>query len=173
MINEEIFDTKAYKVSRQAYIWQCTFDYFISLLVTDAFLAKLLSSMGIADSVIGIISSLVSFAFLFQLCTIFVAQKITNAKKICVFFETASSFLFMSLYLLPFLDISKETKTAIVTGAVILAYFSKYLVATILFKWANSYVDPGKRGSYSAIKEMVSLATGMIFTFAPFASHLS
>ena len=70
MNNEEIFDSKGYKVSRTAYIAQSTFDYFISLLVTDAFLAKLLSSMGIADSVIGIISSLISFAFLFQFSVI-------------------------------------------------------------------------------------------------------
>ncbi len=165
MTNEEIFNTKAYKVSRQAYIWQCTFEYFVSLLVTDAFLAKLLSNMGISDSVIGIISSLISFAFLFQLCTIFVVQKITNVKRISIIFDSLSTLLFMSLYFLPFLNVSKEAKTAIVIGAITLAYFSKYIVASIIFKWANSYVDPDKRASYSAIKEMVSLATGMIFTF--------
>ena len=165
MVNEEFFDSKAYKRSRSAYIWQCTFEYFVSLLVTDAFLAKLLSNMGISDSVIGIISSLISFAFLFQLCTIFVVQKITNVKRISIFFDSLSTLLFMSLYFLPFLNVSKEAKTAIVIGAITLAYFSKYIVASIIFKWANSYVDPGKRASYSAIKEMVSLATGMIFTF--------
>ncbi len=163
---DELFNSKAYKISRQSYIWQCTFEYFVSLLVTDAFLAKLLSNMGISDSVTGIISSLVSFAFLFQLFTIFIVQKITNVKRISVFFDSLSTLLFMSLYLLPFLSLSKEVKTFLVIAAVVLAYFSKYLVASIIFKWANSYVDPGKRGSYSAIKEMVSLATGMIFTFA-------
>ena len=39
-----------------------------------------------------------------------------------------------------------------------------YLIYSIYFKWANSYVSPDKRGEYSAVKEMISLFTGIIFT---------
>jgi Na+/melibiose symporter-like transporter len=34
----------------------------------------------------------------------------------------------------------------------------------MIFKWANSYVDPHHRGSYSAGKEMLSLFAGMVVT---------
>ena len=64
---ENRFDTKAYKRSRNAYMVQCAFEYFVALLVADAFLAKLLTALGIGDNLIGIISSFVSLAFVFQL----------------------------------------------------------------------------------------------------------
>ena len=38
------------------------------------------------------------------------------------------------------------------------------MILSICFKWANSYVDPTKRASYSATKEMISLFSGMFFT---------
>ena len=55
------FNSIEYKRSRNAYMAQCTVEYFVSLLVTDAFLAKLLSSIGISDMIIGIISSFITY----------------------------------------------------------------------------------------------------------------
>jgi Na+/melibiose symporter-like transporter len=49
---------------------------------------------------------------------------------------------------------------------ILVAYSCKYLALNVLYKWANSYVDPTKRASYSATKEMISLATGILFTAA-------
>ena len=77
----EKFETKEYKLSRKAYVAQCTFEYFISILVTDAYLAKMLSHQGISDAMIGIISSFVSLAFLFQLSAIFLVDRVKNTKK--------------------------------------------------------------------------------------------
>ena len=54
-----IYESKEYKRSRSAYLWECAFEYFTAILVTDAFLAKLLLEIGLDDSMIGIISSLV------------------------------------------------------------------------------------------------------------------
>ena len=48
-----IYNTKEYKSSRIAYAMQCTFEYFVMLLVADAFLANLLSNMGISDALTG------------------------------------------------------------------------------------------------------------------------
>ena len=159
-----IFDSKAHNKSRAAYMAQCTFDYFITLFVADAFLAKLLTNIGISDSLIGIISSFVSLAFLFQLLSIFVANRIKSAKKTVIFFDVLCNMLFLLLYIVPFMPFSTQIKTTIVISSIIFAYISKYLVSSILFKWANSYVEPSKRGRYSAVKEMISLFTGIIFT---------
>ena len=49
-------------------------------------------------------------------------------------------------------------------ACILLAYLTKYLIMSLCFKWANSYVDPAHRGEYSAVKEMISLFTGIVFT---------
>ena len=159
-----IYDSKDYKRSRSAYIAQCTFEYFVSILVTDAFLAKLLSSMGINDAYVGILSSFITFAFLFQLAALFLVRKIKNVKRSSIIFSTASPLLFMLLYLIPFMPLSVEAKTVLAAICILGAYFFNYIITSVIFKWCNSYVDPEKRASYSAGKEIVSLVTGMIFT---------
>ena len=70
----QLYESSAYKRSRAAYKWECTFEYFVALLVGDAFLAKLLTYIGFSESATGIISSLITLAFLFQLVAVFVVQ---------------------------------------------------------------------------------------------------
>lgn len=161
---ENIFESNSFKTSRKAYTAQCTFEYFITILVGDAFLAKLLMTIGIQDSLIGIISSFVSLAFLFQLFSVFTVAKIRNVKKTVIVFTTLSDLLFMGLYLIPFSAGNLKFKTALVIICILLAYFGMYFVQTMLYKWANSYVSPYKRGEYSAVKEIISLVSGMFFT---------
>ena len=158
------FNSKEVKTSRNAYTWYCMFEYFIAILVSDAFLAKLLKSTGMSDSLAGIIASFVSFAFLFQLLSIFILKKKVNAKALCMIFETVSQLCFAFLFTVPFLPVSNNVKSLLVVVAIMIAYALKYVVASILFRWANSYVDPMHRGSYSALKEMISLAGGMVFS---------
>ena len=162
---KNIYNTKEYRRSSAAYILQCTLEYFVMLLVEDAFLANLLTNMGISDALTGIISSFISFAFLFQLMSIFLVTKIKNTKKTVIMLNCLSQFLFMTMYLVPFMPFSKGIKTALVICAILFAYISNYTVSGVLFKWANSFVAPTKRAEYSAGKEMVSLLSGISFTF--------
>lgn len=158
------FNLPEYKRSRSAYKTQCTIEYFISLLVTDAFLAKLLSSIGISDTIIGIISSFITLAFVIQFMSIYLVKVKVSTKKLVIFFDTISILFFMLLYVIPFLPIGRTQKTILVVISVIAAYAGKYLISSICFKWANSFVDPKHRAEYSAVKEMISLFSGMIFT---------
>lgn len=160
------FNSVDYKRSRTMYMAQCTFEYFVTILVADAFLAKLLSNIGISDGAIGIISSIITLAFLFQLLSLFLVSKIKNVKRTVIISHTLCQLFFASLYLIPFMPTSTEVKTLIVVVCVLFAYIFNYLVASILFKWANSFVDPKKRGIFSATKEMISLFTGIFFTLA-------
>ncbi len=164
ILTEDKFNTKEYKRSRAAYMAECTFEYFVDILVADAFLAKLLTHIGLSDAMTGIISSFITLAFLFQLLSIFVARKIVNTKKVAVTFHVLSQLLFLSLYTIPFMPFSTGVKTAMVVVCVLIAYISKYLVSTVIFKWANSYVNPAKRARFSAVKEMISLFMGIIYT---------
>lgn len=74
------FNSQEYKRSRGAYMAQCTVEYFVSLLVTDAFLAKLLTSIGISDALTGIISSFITLAFVIQLLSIFLVRLRVSTK---------------------------------------------------------------------------------------------
>lgn len=158
------YNSKEYKRSRGAYMTQCTVEYFVSLLVADAFLAKLLSSLGISDALTGIISSFITLAFVIQLASIFLVRAKVSTKRLVITFDTLSIFFFMLLYLVPFLPVGQGGKTVLVILSVLFAYVGKYLILSLCFKWGNSYVEPTKRASFSATKEMISLFTGMGFT---------
>jgi len=165
-----VYDSAAYKRSRGAYCAQCAFEYFISILVADAYLAKLLSHLGLSDSIIGIISSFISLAFLFQLISVFTVQHMKNTKLFGTLFNSLSSLFFLSLYLVPFIPLSQGGRTVTVVALILLAYFCNYYVTAMVFKWGNSFVDPHKRASYAAGKEMISLLSGVLFTL--FVGHV-
>ena len=99
----DLYSTPEYKRSRAAYIMECTFEYFVSLLVGDAYLATLLRYMGIGDAMIGIISSLISLAFLFQLLSVVAVKHIVNVKRASMIIHFASQLFFMSLFFIPFM----------------------------------------------------------------------
>lgn len=164
--NNDVFSSTEYARSRKAYVFQCTVEYFVSLLVADAFLAKLLTNVGVSDSMIGIISSFISLAFLFQILSIPLVQKFSNTKKTVIFFDTLSQLFFMMIYIVPFLPIAGRVKITIIIISILIAYISKYLIISLFFTWANSYVNPMKRGEFSAVKEMISLISGIVFTLA-------
>ncbi len=159
-----LINSPDYKRSRKAYTMECAFEYFVALLVSDAYLSSLLSHMGISHGTIGIISSLISLAFLFQLFSIYAVKKIVNVKRAAIIFHFASQFLFISLFMVPFLPFATKYKTVIVIFCTLAAYFGNYLVTSVIFKWGMSFVDTRKRASFSATKEMISLILGMIFT---------
>lgn len=161
---ENKFNSLEYKRSRVAYMSQCTIEYFVSIIVADAFLATLLTHIGVSDAVIGVVSSFITMAFLFQLLSVFLVQKMKNTKRTVIMFDTLSQVFFMLIYLVPFMPVSKTFKTIMVVLLVLAAYIFKYLVIGIYFKWANSFVEPTKRGEYSAVKEMISLLTGVVYT---------
>ena len=165
-MTEPIFQTPAYKRSRMAYILECTFEYFIALMVADAFLATLLTELGLNDAMIGVISSLISFAFLFQLFSIFVVPHIRNVKLVAIPIHCISQLFFLVLYLLPFFHIPQQFRVVIVVGCLMIAYFGNYLVTSVIFNWGNSYVDPNGRASFAATKEIVSLLSGIVFSFS-------
>jgi len=165
-MKDRTYDSPAYKRSRGAYILECAFEYFIALMVADAFLATLLTEMGLNDAVIGVISSLISLAFLFQLCSIFVVRYIRNVKLVAIPVHCISQMFFLVLYLLPFFHIPQQLRVFVVVGCLLIAYFGNYLVTSLIFNWGNSYVDPNGRANFAATKEIVSLLSGIVFSFA-------
>ncbi len=157
-----IYNSKDYKRSRRAYNWECAFEYFVALLMTDAFLAKILKSIGFSDEATGIISSFITLAFLFQLFSVFVIRKVTNTKVFAIAFHSVGQLLFMSMYLMPFLPFAKDIKQPLTVACLLLAYFGNYMVVSLIYRWGNSYVEPERRARFSAGKEICSLLTGIV-----------
>ncbi len=167
-MNQEtnVYEGSEYKRSRTAYMMQCAFEYFVTIVVGGSFLTKLLDYVGFSDAAIGIISSLISLTCVFQLLSMLVVQKICNTKKYSMTLQALGRLMFMSLYLIPFLPFAKEYRGALIVAGIVLAYLCYYLATSVTFKWGNSFVDPRKRAEFSAVKEMVSLFLGMIVTLA-------
>ena len=165
-MDSSTFNSPTCTRSRWAYTLECAFEYFVALMVTDAFLANLLSHMGIEDAVVGIISSLISIAFLFQLVAILVVQRIRNVKRVAVTVHCVGQLFFMLLYLLPFINIPAPLRTAAVIGCVMIGYFGNYLVTSVIFKWGNTFVEPATRANFAGTKEMISLIFGMVVSLS-------
>ena len=164
--SKDPYAAPGYPRSRWAYIAECAFEYFVALLVADPFITKLLKHLEFDDATIGIIQSLISVAFLFQLASIFVVQRITNVKKVAAAVHGIAQMLFMCIYLVPFMPFAKEYRMIVVIACLLLGYFGNYLVTSIIFRWGNSYVDPHKRARFAATKEMISLLSGVVVMFA-------
>lgn len=165
-MDSSIFHSPAFVRSRWAYTFECAFEYFVALMVADAFLAELLSFMNISDAAIGVISSLISLAFLFQLFAIFVVQRIRHIKRIAITVHCLGQMFFFALYLLPFLPLPASLRPAAAVGCVMLGYFGNYLVTSVIFKWGNSYVNPARRADFAGTKEMISLVAGMVVSLS-------
>ena len=160
------YNSKDHKRSRWAYLIECAFEYFVALLVSGQFLVAVLQDIGMDDATVGVMASLISLAFVFQLFSIFVVQRITNTKVFSIIFHFASQMFFMALYFVPFLPAFEGSSYRHVLAVVCImaAYFGNYLVTSIIYKWGNSFVEPHHRGRYCATKEMISLISGMVVT---------
>ncbi len=160
------YDSPGYRRSRAAYTAECAFEYFVSLMVVDSVLAVLLKNLGMSDSSVGVISSLISLAFLFQLCTVPVISRVTDTKTFAIVFHALGQFSFAFLFLTPYLPFGPAAGRVCAVLLIILAYFGNYFVNSVIFGWGNSKVRPGRKGRFSAVKEMISLFSGIAVQLA-------
>lgn len=161
---EEQYQSPSFVKSRASFYVQCVTEYLVTLLISDAFLAKLLKSLDMADATIGIVSSLMSFAFLIQLATIFLMQHVRNVKKTVILLDTASMLCFMCTYFVPFAQVSQHQKTLLIFVTIGGGFLLKYLQKDLYYKWGHSFVQPSRRGAFTARNETISLATGLVFS---------
>ncbi len=163
-MDNSVFNSAGYKRTRAAYVLQAMFEYFIALLVSDAFIAKLLVHLGVSEANIGVITTIISLAMAFQLGSLFFASIKASAKKLTMLFSTISQVLFALLYLIPFFTVGAGSKRVLAVVCIVAAYFSLYVVSPMHYKWAYKFVAAENRARFSATKEMVSLAAGSAFS---------
>ena len=153
-----------YKTSRFLYILEATFEYFISILVTGAYLAKITSSLGMSDSMTGILTSFVALGCGFQIIAIFLANK-RPVKRWVTVLHSINQLAFALIYLVPFIKLTKTAKIVLFIAFLLMGHIINNVVNSPKINWFMSLVDDNKRGGFTAKKEMVSLIGGMVFSF--------
>ena len=154
---------KLLKRSRIMYILEAAIEYFISILVAGSFLATLTKELGFSDSLTGILSSVISLGCLFQLLSLTIRPK--SAKKFVIALSITNQLLFMFLYVIPVVNISATFKTVLFVVFIFMAYLIYNFAHPNKINWLMSLVDDNKRGSFTANKEIVSLTSGIAFSF--------
>ena len=159
----KINEKDEYRFSRILYIMECMFEYFISILTSGAYLAKLTTTIGISDAMTAILASIASLAGMFQIVSIFLAHK-TPVKRwvLPVTFVTQS--LVSTLYIIPFLNIGTAAPLLFFV-IILISKAAVNIVSPAKSNWFLSLVDDRSRGNFQAKINIVSLAGGTVFTF--------
>lgn len=152
-------------INQWAYNFEAGLEYFVSILITGAYLATLLSYNGVPDNVTGIITSLASFGFTAQAAAVLFIRPKTNGKKLVVTLHTLNQLMFALLYMTPFIKVSTSVKTVIFIIMFLGGHILSNMAMPFKLSWLNSYVDDDKRGDYTAKKEIMSLVGGIIFSY--------
>ena len=136
-----------------------TFEYFISLFVTGTLLGYLLDTLGFSDSLQGILGTVATFSCGAQLFALFLSGK--RVKKICTVGNLINQSFFVILYLFPLFDLNKNARTAILVILLIAGHFINNAVRPSKLAMYMESVPLDKRGGFTAVKEMISLAGGI------------
>ncbi len=154
---------KSLKRSRLMYIIEAALEYFFTMMVAGSFLATLTKELGLTDSLTGVLSSVVSLGCLFQLLSLLVRPK--RAKKSVIILSMLNQTLFTLLYVIPVISISPIVKTVLFVTFIVVGYMIFNFAHPKKINWLMSLVEDSKRGGFTANKEIVSLISGMAFSF--------
>ena len=155
---------KQSKTTRIAYIVEASFEYFVALFVTGTFLGYILDALGLSDAMQGIISTFASLTCGAQLFSILLSGR--RAKRIVTIGHAINLLSFVLLYLLPIFDLSPTARTALLLILLFLGNVIKNAITPTKITWLMSAVPNKERGRFTATKEMISLAGGMIVSVA-------
>lgn len=152
-------------VSIGGIISEAAIGYLISIMVSGVYLARITTRLGFSDSLTGIISSFLSLGCLAQLASLFMFRKLRSPKRAVLASYVVSHLMHIVVYLTPALDLPGTAKTAIFLICFCGSNLISNLVVANKTDWMYSLIDDRRRGRFTAANEMISLLTGMIFTY--------
>lgn len=155
-----------YDKSIKCTIIEAALEYFIYMLVSGAYLARITGALGFSDSLTGVLSSFVSLGCLFQLGSVVLFKNARSAKAPVMGGYLINQLLFIFVYLLPVLPMNAALKTCAFFVCFCGAFAISNLIVPLKTDWFLGLVDDGSRGIFTAKKEIVSLIGGMAFSFA-------
>ena len=113
-------DTKEYKISRGAYVAEAAIEYFISIMVTGAYLTNLLNNIGFSTAAQTVISSLVTMTFSVELFSVLLVRKHSAVKRWVTAWNLFNQLLFALMYFTPFFKIPSGIKSIVFLALLII-----------------------------------------------------
>ncbi len=156
-------DKDKYKLSRILYIIEALLEYFIALAVSVTYLPVLGKAIGISEELIAIVEGFVSLGCGFQIFAILLVKQ-KRVKPIVTIMHIISQICFALIWLVPIFSFSKKTKVVLFMLIMFIAHATHNVINSPKTNWFMALVYDKKRGNFTAIKEIVSLIGGMIFT---------
>lgn len=150
------------RTTRVAFVLVEGFEYFITLFVTGTMLGYLLDTVGFSDSLQGIIGTVSTFACGAQLFALFLSGK--RVKRICTATNLINQLGFVTLYLFPLFDLPADLKTALLLILLIGGHLLSNAIRPSKLTMFMDSVPLDARGSFTAVKEMISLAGGILIS---------
>lgn len=147
------------KTTRIAYIIEAGFEYFISLFVTGTMLGYILDSLGFSDALQGIISTVATFTCGAQLFAVVLVGR--KRKRIVTAGHLINQLCFVLLYLLPIFNVPTAVKTVVFIVLLFGGHIINNAINPAKITWLMGSVQNEKRGQFTAVKEMISLAGGI------------
>lgn len=156
--------TDPYRFSRVMYMAEAALEYFIALMVGEAYLAKLATAMQVPDALVGVLTAFVSLGATFQIVAIFLINR-TPVKRWVTLCHFINEVCFSLLYLLPEMPIGHTVQIVLFVLLLLVGNILNSVVNSPKINWFMSLVDDHKRGRFTANKEIISLLSGIVFTF--------
>ena len=155
-------DSKSRKVTRVAFVAEEALNYFFSFFVTSTFLGYILSALGFTDATQGIINTIATLSCGAQIFSFMISGK--RVKKTVLFAMLFNQIAFTALYLLPIFDFSPSARSVIFVCLLIFGNLINNAVSPARLVWLTKSVDLEKRGTFTAVKEMISLLGGVVIS---------
>lgn len=146
-------------------MFEAMLEYFVSILVSGTFLTAILLSIGVSQSVAGVVTSLATFSCVAQFVSIIFIRPKGKTKRLVTVMHLVNQLMFALLYLIPHISLPQSFKVACFAVMYLCGYLIHNAVQPFKLDWLMSYVPDNKRGSFTANKEIMSLIGGMLFSF--------
>ena len=154
-----------YSGSRFAHILDAAFEYFQAILLGGTYLAKLTASLGIPDSLTGILTSIIALGGTFRIASVYLFASQPVKGRVMIF-EVLNQLLTMALYLTPLWGLPSGVGVALFASVLILHHLMLNVSFPAKVSWMTGLIEDKKRGRFTAVKEMISLISGVLFTYA-------
>ena len=156
---------KSFAQGRLLSMIESALEYFIAILMEGAYLARITTKLGFSDALTGILSSFISLSCIFQLLAMMFLKPAKRIKRTVIAGTLINELLFAMVYLAPVFPLSQTAKTLVFLICFCGAYLVLNAVKAHKSTWKISLVEDRQLGIYSARNEIMSLLSGMVFTY--------
>ena len=146
------------RITRIGFVADESIDYFISLFVTSTFLGYLSDALGFNDAAQGIINTIPTLALSAQFFSMLLTGR--RVKRLVTVCMVTNQLAFIFLYVIPIFNIPSALKSVVFVCCLIIANVINNAIKPARLVWLMQSVDNDKRGSFTANKEIISLAGG-------------